>query len=236
MLTLGIETSGRAASVALRADGQTLVERTLGESGRRHAQTLVAEIDAVLKQHGKNVGDCQLVAVSVGPGSFTGLRIGVVCAKTLAYATGCALAAVDTLACIAENSPPEIDDVHVIADAQRGDLYVGRYRRDAAGRFVQDEPIAIAAGQTWCAARAREDVVSGPGIVRFEADLAGAGRVLPAELRNPTAARVADLGERRFRSGRVDDFWGLEPFYLRKSSAEEKWDARDHGATRGQPL
>jgi tRNA threonylcarbamoyladenosine biosynthesis protein TsaB len=236
MLTLGIETSGRTASIALRSGGRTLVERTLGDTGRRHAQTLVAEIDAALKEQGRRAGDIGLVAVSIGPGSFTGLRIGVVCAKTLAYATGCRLAAVDTFACIAENSPSDVDDVCVIADAQRGELYVGRYRRIPSGEFEATQPIAIVPGEAWCSALMSQHVVSGPGVARFERELPPECRVLPADLREPSAGRVAELGQRRLERLGPDNFWTLEPFYLRKSSAEEKWATQNRGASERELL
>ncbi len=87
------------------------------------------------------------MAVSVGPGSFTGLRVGVVCAKTLAYANGCQLAAVDTLEAIAANSPADVVSVHVIADAQRGDLFVADYCRKSIVEWDRDRPPRIVAGR-----------------------------------------------------------------------------------------
>ncbi len=225
MLTLGIETSGRAGGVALCRDGRCLAERPLEQVGRRHAQTLVAEIGRLCEEFNVCAADCDLVAVSIGPGSFTGLRVGVVCAKTLAYATGCSLAAVDTYLCIAENSPDDVDDVWIIGDAQRDELSVGRYHRDADGSWTLTEQITIAAGQAWCQARTPGDVVSGPGVVRFESELASRCRVLGPEYRDPQAAIVARLGERKIDSSGADDFWSLEPFYFRRSAAEEKWDA-----------
>ena len=225
MLTLGIETSGRAGAVALCRDGRCLAERLLEQAGRRHAQTLVAEIGRLFDEFDLRPADCNLVAVSIGPGSFTGLRVGVVCAKTFAYATGCSLTAVDTYQCIAENSPNDVHDVWVTGDAQRDELYVGRYRRDEDRSWVPTAEITIVAGRPWCRARTSSDVVSGPGIDRFESELASACRVLGPEYRDPRAAVVARLGERKLGRSGPDDFWSLEPFYLRRSAAEEKWDA-----------
>src|SRR5262245_60606931 len=128
MLTLGIESAGPAGSVALARGEELIAERTLDRSGPRHAANLVVEIDALVRGAGRKIRDCELVAVSIGPGSFTGLRVGVVCAKTLSYALGCSLVAVDTLESIAENSPAEVSDVFVLSDAHRGELYAGQYR------------------------------------------------------------------------------------------------------------
>src|SRR5712671_1633891 len=107
LLTLAIETSGPLGSVAVIEAGQVLGEETL-ELGRQHGQSLIPTIGRVLADSGKKARDCQLVAVSVGPGSYTGLRVGVVCAKTLAYVANCRLAAVDTLQSIACNSPVDV--------------------------------------------------------------------------------------------------------------------------------
>jgi tRNA threonylcarbamoyladenosine biosynthesis protein TsaB len=79
-LVLGIETSGLVGRVALCRGTECLSEVCLEEAPRRHAQTLVSQIGALLSQAGKSVVDLDAIAVSVGPGSFTGLRVGVVCA------------------------------------------------------------------------------------------------------------------------------------------------------------
>lgn len=225
MITLGIETSGRAGSIALWRDELCLEERPLEDAGRRHAQTLVSGIDRLLRDYALRPHDCSGVAVSIGPGSFTGLRVGVVCAKTFAYAVGCPLSAVDTLLCIAENSPEDVEDVSVIADAQRGELYVGRYRRRAGGAFERLQEIAIVSGESWCRNRSQGDVVTGPAVEKYEPHLAGRARLLPPEARLPRAAVVARLGARRISEGKAADLWTLEPVYIRRSAAEEKWDA-----------
>lgn len=227
MLTLGIETSVRAGSVALCRDGQCLTERPLDSHGspprrRRHAQALVAEIVERFRQCGRKPSDCDAVAVSLGPGSFTGLRVGVVCAKTLAYATGCSLAGIDTFLAIAENTPAEIQSVFVIGDAQRGDLAVGRYIRRPDGWFERDGAVRIVHAEDWCRDRRPTDLISGPGLDKVADRLTGRCRILGPEFRTPRAHIVARLGERAVQAGRADDPWTLEPFYLRKSAAEER--------------
>ena len=83
MIVLGIETSGRTGSVALLRDGALVAERTTETGGRRPAQALLVELAALFEEAKLAPGDCQAVALSIGPGSFTGLRIGVVCATKL---------------------------------------------------------------------------------------------------------------------------------------------------------
>jgi tRNA threonylcarbamoyl adenosine modification protein YeaZ len=101
MITLGIETSGRAGTIALVEGGAVVAERSLTASGRRHARTLVPELGELLRNTGHTPTEVDVVAVSIGPGSFTGLRVGVVCAKTFAYATGCRIIGIDTFLAVA---------------------------------------------------------------------------------------------------------------------------------------
>ena len=224
MLILGIETSGTAGGVALREDGRLLAERPLAAPGRKHAQTLTAEMDRLLQEAGRSPADCGGVAVSIGPGSFTGLRIGVVSAKTFAYAVGCPITAVDTLQAIAEECPEDRSHLWVIADAQRGDLYVGKYHR-IVRRLGAGFPIAVQPADRGAESRTRDDVVTGPGTERWLNDLEAHCQVLPGHLA-PQAATICRLGERQFQSGVVADVWSVEPYYLRKSSAEEQWELR----------
>ncbi|MBC8113901.1 MAG: tRNA (adenosine(37)-N6)-threonylcarbamoyltransferase complex dimerization subunit type 1 TsaB, partial [Candidatus Saccharimonas sp.] len=114
MFVIGLDTSGLVGSVALLCDGELLGERSLGEAGRRHAQSLVLELHELLKSHGAKPRDVKAVAVSKGPGSFTGLRVGLVCAKTFAYATGCQFVAVNTFEAIADNCPTQVRDVWIV--------------------------------------------------------------------------------------------------------------------------
>jgi tRNA threonylcarbamoyladenosine biosynthesis protein TsaB len=226
MLTLGIETSGWEGSIALLRNGALVAERALSRTGRRHARTLVSELRELLASASATPRDVELVAVSVGPGSFTGLRVGVVCAKTFAYATGCTVVGVDTFEAIAAGSPSDVDRVVVLADAQRGDLYAGRYARSATrDEWRREGEIEIQRAEEFIAGLPRDTVVTGPGAARCSAALEAVARVLPAESGVPRAADVAAIGERRALAGETDDVWRLEPVYVRKSGAEEKLEA-----------
>jgi tRNA threonylcarbamoyladenosine biosynthesis protein TsaB len=232
MIILGIETSGTRGSVALFQNGACLAEAELEAAPRRHAQTLVTQIRDLFGPLALRIPALEAIAVSVGPGSFTGLRAGVVCAKTLAYATGARLAAVDTLEAIAANSPPDVETVHVITDAQRGDLFVGTYRRAAEGDWLRESPLAIVGGEGWFAGLRTGDVVTGPGLATWRDGHdassnppATAWRGLPESVWTPSARAVAVIGARQIARGVVADCETLEPFYLRRSAAEERADA-----------
>src|SRR5204863_9628282 len=97
------------------------------DSARRHAKEMVPTIDTFLKAEGLRPTDLTGVMVSRGPGSYTGLRVGLATAKALAYALGCELRAVDTFAAVAEQVPKEAQFVNVIADALQGQVYVQHF-------------------------------------------------------------------------------------------------------------
>ncbi|HLJ10767.1 MAG TPA: tRNA (adenosine(37)-N6)-threonylcarbamoyltransferase complex dimerization subunit type 1 TsaB [Planctomycetaceae bacterium] len=223
MLTLAIETSGPVGSLALFDRDARLGEQTL-ELGRQHGQSLIPAIRRMFRDSGKTLDDCGLVAVSVGPGSFTGLRVGVVCAKTLSYAIGCHLAAVDTLQAIACNSPSDTLAVEVVCDAHRGELFVGKYARRAAGEWAPVDSISVVPSGDWVGGLQSSDTVTGPALGTLAGLVAGRCRVLPAEFRVPHATYIARLGIQALESGLEADFWAVEPLYLRRSSAESQWE------------
>jgi len=224
MLILGIETSGTRGEIAVCRDADCLAEAALENAPRRHAQTLVSQLNTTLKRLGLRVADLDGIAVSMGPGSFTGLRVGVVCAKTLAYVTGCRLAAVDTLQAIAANTPPDVATVHVLSDAQRGDLFVGTYNRIADGEWIREGEISIVKAEPWFQARHPDDTLCGPALAVYGSIAPTTCRVLPEAAWSPRARIVASIGRRQIERGDLADCATLEPFYLRRSSAEEKRD------------
>jgi tRNA threonylcarbamoyladenosine biosynthesis protein TsaB len=224
MLTLGIETSGPVGSVALVDAARVIGSADLALDGRRHARTLVSELKELFQRCGCTPRDCECVAVDVGPGSFTGLRVGVVCAKTFAYATGCQVVAVESLRAIAANASADIAEVSVLLDAQRGEVFEARYQRRTPGDWerlsdIQIVPLTSIAPNPHPAGR-----FSGPPLAK-RPDLIAAGVCLPESHWSPRAEVVARLGEHAALRGATTDLWSLEPLYTRKSAAEEKWDA-----------
>lgn len=234
-VTLGIETSGRTGRIALRIDGENVDERELSQAGRRHAQTLLSEIRDLLQDHRLKPTEINLAAASHGPGSFTGLRVGVVCAKTLAWATGCQLALVDTLLAIAAESPLKIHRVEVVSDAQRDELFLGKYvaiKEAAAERgsvWQRERSIEIVNAEAW--ARGLESklqdpsfAVVGPGLVKAAEFLSPEIHQLQRKHGEPAASTIATVAE-SLDTGQLADPMTVEPFYLRKSAAEEKREA-----------
>lgn len=221
MIVLGIETSGRSGSIAIVRDQVVLGETELSATGRRHARTLVPEIGSLLEELNLQMSQLDGIAVSIGPGSFTGLRVGIVCAKTLAYALKIPLVAVDTFHAVAENSGVTDCSLFVIDDALRGDVYAGKYHRGKDGIWVCESPPALTSMVEFRNLLPPESMISGPGISKLIEELEGLQ--LADEVRQcPQAKQIALIGERRLSSQNFDDFWTVEPHYIRRSAAEEK--------------
>ena len=223
VFVLGVETSGQTASIALCEDGRLLEERRLEEGRRQLSRTLVTAVGELLAAHGVEPRECGVVGVSVGPGSFTGLRIGVVFAKAFAFAAGGAVCGIDTLQCVAEAAPSQVRRVYVVSDALRGELYVAEYEKEEGSEtWSRCGRLLIEKAETWAAARRADEVVTGPGLERFRELLEGRCQLLPPTCWHPQAAVVARLAWRRWQAGTSDSLWELEPLYVRKSYAEEK--------------
>lgn len=214
-----LETSGRSrVGVAV---GDAVVESADLGGGRQHNRSLIPTVQNLLHRHGLTPRNLTGVAVGTGPGSYTGLRVGITAAKTLAYAVGCPLVAVPTFAAVAADVPGTVD---VIADALQGTIYVQRFTNGAAVSELR-----IASFDEWAAGFAplppggrgvggEGVVVAGPGVVTFAK--------LPATVtRSPVAEPTVEAVFRLARSLpplSAEELMRLEPLYLRGSSAEEK--------------
>lgn len=231
---LAVDTSGMCGTVALRRDSELLEERELEQSRRRHAQTLISEIQELLAAHQLKPADIGIVAVSHGPGSFTGLRVGIVFAKTFAYVTGCRIVAVNTLQTIATavagDGFSSINRLHVVSDAQREQFFVSDFHRRPDDSWQATGSIDIIDCEAWLheveQLATPEFAVSGPALVKVADSLSPAVRCLPEPMWIPRAANCAVIAERLAAENSFVDPFELEPFYLRKSSAEEKREAR----------
>ncbi|MBN2022841.1 MAG: tRNA (adenosine(37)-N6)-threonylcarbamoyltransferase complex dimerization subunit type 1 TsaB [Pirellulales bacterium] len=223
MHILALETTQRLASLAAMDGGNLLAQLTL-EPDKRSAQSLAPGVKHLLGQVGWKMADVRLIGVSIGPGSFTGLRIGVTTAKTLAYAAGADILGVDTLEAIAAAAAEGIDAVWTGVDAQRGQAVVGSFRRNRQGWFEPAAPQRLVDLAEWAAALPAGSVLSGPFLERLTQGLPAGVQALPKELWPPTAAHVGRLAWRHHAAGRRDNPWSLVPRYSRRSAAEEKRD------------
>lgn len=227
MRILALETTELHGSVAAMHDGNLLAENELDQH-RRLAQSLAPAMQSLLQRVGWSPAQVDLVAVTRGPGSFTGLRIGVATAKVFAYAVGAEVMGVDTLESIVAGVPAEVPAVSVAIDAQRGDVVAGSFRRGADGWFEPVDEAKLIDIDAWLAALTPGTIVTGPVLRKLLERLPGHVTVLDPQYWPPRAAQVARLAARLHAGGRRDDLWSLAPHYSRRAAAEEKWEQR-HG-------
>jgi tRNA threonylcarbamoyladenosine biosynthesis protein TsaB len=222
---LAIETSGRHGSVAALA-GESGVAKPIGQivltPDQRTAQALAPATKQLLSDVRWSPGDVELVAVAVGPGSFTGLRIGVTTAKAFAYAVGAEVVGVNTLHALATQAPPSDAPFWTVSDAQRQELF--------ASKFVVGENLGvriecdtkIIPQDRWLAELRAGDRVIGPALKRLASRLPAGVEALPEEYWQPMAIAVGQVAWKAYQSGKRDDVWKLAPNYYRLSAAEEK--------------
>lgn len=208
-----IETSGRTTRIGLARDEVVVRSRTLDET-RRLARDLAPAVSDILSEEDLEPKSIDGVMVSVGPGSYTGLRVGITSAKSFAYATGCKLIAVPTFAAIAIQFLEPGRETWVIADALQGLIYRQRYQNGAALDELRIETASeVLAGippEVWLA---------GPGLATFKLNDAGL-------LTEPSLESLLRAG-RSLKPLTREAMFALEPLYLRGSSAEEKAKANE---------
>ncbi len=228
---LALETSSALGEVALGRGDSVLDVRTLS-GPRRHAVEFLPTVAAICDAHAVKPASIRRIYVSSGPGSFTGLRIGVTAARMIGLANGAGIAAVPTLEVIAQNAlgadaPPE--RAVVVLDAKRGRVYAARFVRED-GRYapetapIEADPSRFLAD---CAARPGSCAVLGEGVLYHREVVEASGLViLPESLYPPRAEIVYRLGVARAAEGRFTDRRDLIPTYVRPPEAEEKWEER----------
>jgi tRNA threonylcarbamoyladenosine biosynthesis protein TsaB len=222
-----LETSGRSGQVAL-AEGEALLSTRRLDESRNHARDLAPAVADLLAGVGWKPRDVSAVVVSRGPGSYTGLRVGVMSAKAFAYAAGCALLALDAFPVIAAQAPAGADPIDIIADAQQQKVYLQRFERDEPASPLVIRPVA-----DWLA-DSPAPWVSGPALRLHLARLPASVRAVDESLREPRVESLLALALKRWRAGERDDLFAVEPLYLRPSSAEEQWQNRPAAGLKSQ--
>jgi tRNA threonylcarbamoyladenosine biosynthesis protein TsaB len=222
MKILALETSGLGGSVAI-ADGPQILHETSLSLGQRSARSLAPAIQDSLREVGWGPRDVEILAVTVGPGSFTGLRVGVVTAKALAYATGCRIVGVNTLQALAQPEVESGKNVLTILDAQRGEYFAASWTRNAAGEILPVQPTSLLSADELLRSLGADGVIMGPAVVKLAGSLPPGVR---AKATHPQASAVAALALHLAHRGETTDPFALAPLYLRRTAAEEQWEKR----------
>jgi tRNA threonylcarbamoyladenosine biosynthesis protein TsaB len=223
MRVLAIETSTLAGGVALLEQGRPIGEISL-DVALTHSERLMAMVDRLLQDCRSSLDEVRGLAVSVGPGSFTGLRVGIATVKGLALALDLPVAPVPTLDALAARLPFADAPVCPVLDARKGEVYLSLYRARGDGMERLWEYMALAPAAA--AERLEAPVIllgNGVAACRPHLDRLGSGvRVAPPAQCAPSAALVGQLGHAMLRAGAGVSGDALAPLYLRRSEAELK--------------
>ncbi len=225
---LALETSGRVGSVAVaRGDRVLAVQQFTAD--QRHAVELLPTVQRLCRDAGFAPGQLDEVYVSTGPGSFTGLRIGITVARTIAWSAGASVVAVPTLEVIAQNAldhDPPPDTVGVVLDAKRGRIFAAAMTKQGDEYQPVDEPREWEP-DAFIRSLPADSTLMGEGVgYHQDAVEAGGMPVLPVALNRPRAEMVHRIGRRLAQAGRYNDPRTLVPVYIRRPEAEEVWDRR----------
>ncbi|MBI3268256.1 MAG: tRNA (adenosine(37)-N6)-threonylcarbamoyltransferase complex dimerization subunit type 1 TsaB [Planctomycetes bacterium] len=236
MRIAAFETSGTLGSVALAQDGALVSERAF-EKGLVHGRELLPSLRDLVAAAGWVIGDVDLFAVSCGPGSYTGVRVGVATAKALAWALGKGILGVPSLDALAENAPADAGErVCPVVDARWQQVYAAVYRRNPARdagasgevrRWLRDGELLAVRPEELLPRLPPGTFIFGDGLDRYAAlferpDL----RRGPEPPRHARASAVAALAWLDARAGRRDDPFRLVPLYLRPTEAEVKFGSK----------
>lgn len=236
-IALAIETSGRVGSVAL-GRGDTVLGQSVFSGFMKQSAELFPHIQMLLTDIQSRPCDIKTVIITIGPGSFTGLRIAVTAAKMVYFAQQVNIVAVDSTDVIAQNAPEfadndpckPVDCICTILDAKRDLFYASVFERAADGwtKIFGTQAVSAADLLDWLSRKGKEKVYFlGEGLVyyakKFEASFAA---ILDEQYWLPQAAGLLRVGQKLAAQGKFADAATLKPLYIRKPDAIEKWQNR----------
>lgn len=226
MKVLAIETATVAGSAAILDDSKGLIGELKVDVRIAHAERLTASIDWILKASCLSINDMDAFAVSIGPGSFTGLRIGLSTIKGFSYATGKPVVPVPTLDAFASTIPFCHFQICPMLDARKNEVYTALYRWDGNTCIKIMPETAISPAELLKGIK-EPTVFTGEGVVKYkhiiQDTLGGNALFAPASRMTPSASSVAERALEIIKQGEPADPAGLTPFYVRKSEAEVNW-------------
>jgi tRNA threonylcarbamoyladenosine biosynthesis protein TsaB len=230
VIVVGIETSTPQVSVAIGTEREILGR--IQVVGRARQESVTPALDQLLRWTGTDLGQVAGVAVGIGPGLFTGLRVGVQTAKTLAQATHAMILGFTSLDTLAYSVRFTDRTILAVVDARRGEVFSATYGA-VPGGVVRASAYAVSTPEHLAAdlAASRDDVLAvGDGAILYRDVLQGQPgarlELASAAVAHPDAASLVELAAPRFLREEHDDLYDVAPLYLRKSDAEIAWDRR----------
>jgi tRNA threonylcarbamoyladenosine biosynthesis protein TsaB len=238
MLILGISTSTQQAGCAIGGH-EGVLALVQSARGRRHAENLVPAIDTVRRQAEVDLADIGCVAVDVGPGLFTGLRVGIATAKAMAHALRVPMVGVSSLDLVAFPVRWTSRLIVAVLDARRGEVFTSSYRQVPGGlqRVAEPRvctPVDLA---TELMATREETLLVGDGAWRYSSEFEVTAQIELADqgAQYPSAGSLVQLAHARALREEFVPHWELSPVYLRAPDATIAWDQRETSAPGGSP-
>jgi len=229
MIVLGIETATPQVGCALGGHEGVLASFHCAR-GRRHAEILTPAIAFICEQAEIELQEVGAIAVDLGPGLFTGLRVGVATAKALAQALRVPMIGLSSLDLLAYPQRGTRRLIAAVIDARRGEVFSALYRKVPGGVQRVSEPVVTRAEEVAADLEARGDecLLVGDGAVRYAAVFSGLSRAEAASLGGayPSAAALVELAQPRVQREEFVQPWELQPLYLRGADADPDWDRR----------
>lgn len=230
MKLLAVETSSKTASVALVSEEKLLGEFTV-QTKFTHSQSLLPMVDQMLKQAGVTIAEIDGFAASVGPGSYTGLRIGIAAVKAFGFALNKPVYGVETLMAMIDQAKEKMGILLALVDARRDRVYVAGIQRDEKGERVvlPQQAMEVEHLLTWIAEQSGPVYLMGEGAVRYQKELQTiqpTPQFLSARYATPTARTIAWQAIERLKDGELADPDQLVPCYLAKTQAERELEER----------
>ncbi len=233
MLILGIESAGSQVGCAIGGHEGVLASAHAGK-GRRHAENLAPQIDFVRGQAGIELSDLGAVAVDVGPGLFTGLRVGIATAVVMSHALGVPMIPVTSHDLMAFPARWSSRLIVTALDARRGELFTALFRK-VPGGIQRVREVNVCTPDDLAAELEVADeptLLVGDGALRYADTFHDIRRIEMAEqgLAQPSARSLVQLAHARAMREEFVQSWEVEPVYLRKPDAEINWSTREGGA------
>ncbi len=229
MLILGIESAGSQIGCAIGGHEGVLASADTGK-GRQHAESLAPQIDFVRKQAGIEFAELGAVAVDVGPGLYTGLRVGLSSATTIAHALGIPMIGISSLDLLAFPARWTSRLIVAALDARRGELFTALFRKVPGGVQRIRDPQVSTPQELLAELMVIEEpaLLVGDGALRYQEIFSSIRRVEMAEqgLANPSARSLVQLAHAQAIREEFVQSWDIKPIYLRQPDAEINWKTR----------
>lgn len=230
MLVLSVDSSYSTATCALIKDDKILAEINLNDK-KQHSVILMRLIDSILKEYEIDINDIDAFTISRGPGSFTGLRIGMATLKGLAFASKKPLISVSTLDALAYNSISFQGIICPIMDALRDNIYTCLYKNENNNLtpLIKEQCLNINELVTILKEQTLPIIFVGDGVAKhkeFLQENIPNSFFAPNHSNFPKASSVGELGIKKINDGIIENIDSINPIYLRKSQAEREYEKR----------